>query len=290
MNNSEVHEIKKVAKAERGRLDLGYGPIGMRIFSILRNENIQMLYYKSIDSAEECSLSAFYLRKYSSVLDNYSCYIAINTSLPLDLQIFNVGHEYYHHIDKADLDIHVQRLKDPDDRKTNNKANRFAAEFLLPKESIHEYIKDRNKGDISINDWDSIKLFRLIAQIHIEFQVPYKTIVRRLYEIDSICDSKLKQLLDVNERDRESIYYKIGMAINGDIFHMLNKPTEKSGSESDSINMILSNFENELITLDTTIKDLQLFDKSLQDYGYEIEVDDDDLEDIFELFGGKDIE
>src|SRR5690242_10357156 len=110
----EELEIVELVKTERRKLDLGMGPIGEKIFSVFRDNNIQLLYF-ALESKSPNSLAAFYLEKYSSVTGIHSFYIAINSMVPLDVQIFNSCHEYYHHIDEIDEDLHLRRIGDSDD-------------------------------------------------------------------------------------------------------------------------------------------------------------------------------
>ena len=124
LNPKEALEIVELVKTERRRLDLGMGPIGEKIFSVFRDNNIQLLYF-ALEPKHPNSLTAFYLEKYSSVTGIHSYYIAINSMVPLDLQIFNSCHEYYHHIDEIDENLHLRRFGDSDVLLINAKANRL---------------------------------------------------------------------------------------------------------------------------------------------------------------------
>lgn len=281
---NEVLDIVELAKSTRRSLDLGMGPIGEKIFTVFRDKNIQLLNF-SIELKNSSGLAAFYLQKKSSVTGLESYYIAINTSVPLDIQIFNVCHEYYHHIDDNENMLHLQRISEPDDELINAKANRFAAEFLLPTETLITLVKKHNRGSIKLGNWNDNALLRLIVQVQIDYQVPYKMIVKRLNEIEAIPTGLKDELLSVDERDSESIYYKIGMTINDYAFSKLNTRTNKKGVDTDALNVILQNFDEETITVDTAIKDLSIFDKCLEDFGYDINVLEDDVDEIADLFG-----
>ncbi|KAB3527446.1 ImmA/IrrE family metallo-endopeptidase [Alkaliphilus serpentinus] len=80
----------------------------------------------------------------------------------------------------------MRRIGDSDNLLINAKANRFAAEFLLPTETLSTYVKKHNRGNINLDNWNNHALLRLIAQLQIDYQVPYRMIVKRLHEIDSI--------------------------------------------------------------------------------------------------------
>lgn len=280
----EELNIVELAEAERRKLDLGRGPLGEKIFSVLRDINVQLLYFIS-KPKEDNALAAFYLKKFSSVTNMNSYYIAINTSMPLDLQVFNASHEYYHHIDEVEQNLHIHRLKDPDDEIINAKANRFAAEFLLSTESLNKFVKKHNRGEINLNTWELISLLRLVAQLQIDFQVPYRMIVKRLYEIKAVDSNNKEKLLSIDERDEESLYYRIGKTINENTFDKLNTPSSKVGIEPETLNVILQNYDESMITVDTAVRDMELFGKTLQDFGYSIEVLDEDIDELIDLFG-----
>ncbi len=284
---NEELDIVELVKTNRRSLDLGMGPIGEKIFTVFRDNNIQLLNF-DLELKNSSGLAAFYLEKKSSVTGLESYYIAINTSAPLDIQIFNACHEYYHHIDDNENIIHLQRISEPDDELTNAKANRFAAEFLLPTESLVTLVKKHNRGSIRLEKWNENALLRMIVQVQIDYQVPYKMIVKRLNEIEAIDTELREKLLTIDERDSENTYYKIGMTINDYTFSKLNKATNKSGVDTEALNVILQNFDEETITVDSTIKDLKIFNKKLEDFGYDINVLEDDIDEIAELFGDDD--
>jgi len=76
------------------------------------------------------------------------------------------------------------------------KANRFAAEFLVPEEVF------RNELNIRNIKTDSIELREIIELMDV-FLVPYKTLVRRLYEIDYISLEKCNRLLSEDDRKED---------------------------------------------------------------------------------------
>lgn len=283
----EELDIVELARTERRKLDLGMGPLGEKIFAVLRDNNIQLLYF-TLEPKDSKGLAAFYLKKYSSVTGIHSYYIAINTSIPLDLQIFNACHEYYHHIDEIDDSLHLRRMGEPDDELIDAKANRFAAEFLLPTESLTTYVKKHNRGEVFLKNWSKNAILRLIAQIQIDYQVPYRMIVKRLYEVDSINSIEKEDLLAIDERNENSVYYKIGKTMNDYIFKKLNTATLKSGVDSEALNVILQNYDEGIITVDTTVKDLKLFSKTLEDFGYSIDILEEDIDELNDLFEDDD--
>lgn len=81
--------------------------------------------------------------------------------------------------------------------KEDLKANRFAAEFLVPEEVFRNELNIRN-----INK-DSIEL-REIIELMDAFLVPYKTLVRRLYEIGYITIEKCNIFLLEEDRKEDT--------------------------------------------------------------------------------------
>jgi len=286
LNPQESLEIVELAKSKRRLLDLGMGPIGEKIFTVFRDNNIHLLYFE-LDQESSNSLAAIYINKFSSVTGIRSFYIALNSKVPLDLQIFNACHEYYHHIDEIQDSFHVTRIGEPDDKLINAKANRFAAEFLLPTETLVTHVRKHNRGAINLDNWNQLMLLRFIAQIQIDYQVPYRMIVKRLREIEAIKEDIFENLLSIDERYNESVYFKIGIALNKEEFIKINSVTEKAGVDADSLGLILQNYDEGLITIDGAVKDLGIFNKKLEDFGYEVEILDDDIDEILDLFGDE---
>ncbi len=280
----EEWDIVELAKSTRRKLDLGMGVLGEKIFKVFRDNDIILFYFK-LNSKDAESLAAFYLEKYSSVTDITSYYIAVNSLVPLDLQIFNACHEFYHHLDDKKDKLHINRLCNPDDSLISAKANRFAAEFLLPTETLKAFVKKYNRGEVDLENWTIQAILRLITQLQIDYQVPYRMIVKRLKEIDAIKSELREKLLEINERDIDSIYYKIGSAVNNQLFDKLNSVSDKKGVESEALNVILQNFDEDTITLDVVVDDLKIFNKKIEDFGYDIDIDDDDIDEIKDLFG-----
>lgn len=287
LSPQEELNIVDLAEVERRKLDLGSGPIGEKIFTVFRNINIQLLFF-TLTKKDVNGLEAFYLKKYSSITGVSSHYIAINCWVPLDLQIFNSCHEYYHHIDDIHDSIHIKRFGDSDDKIINAKANRFAAEFLLPTESLQKYIKKHNRGEMFIGNWPINSLLRIIIQLQIDYQVPYRMIAKRLNEIKAIDTEALQALLLVDERNQESSYFRIGLTMNQDLFRKLNVSFARNSVDSEALNLILKNYDEELISVDTAIKDLEVFGRTIEDFGYKVEVDESDLDELEELFGDYD--
>lgn len=126
------------------------------------------------------------------------CYI--NSYIPLEKQVFAAAHELYHIlydvIEKGELISREAIDEELAANKTNRedlKANRFAAEFLVPEEVFRNELSIRGvlKNCIDLN---------VVVELMDVFLVPFKTIVRRLYEIDYISCDKLREFLVEEDR------------------------------------------------------------------------------------------
>ena len=84
---------------------------------------------------------------------------------------------------------------------------------------------------------------------------------------------------EIDERDSEGEYFKIGSAIDQETFEKLNKVTKLKGTDAKNLNVILKNYEDELIDAEEAAECLDLFNRHLTDFGIEPEQFDSDGED-----------
>jgi len=281
LDMKDVFEIGEMAKQKRRYFDVGMQPIGDNIFKLIRKENIYLIYSAvEIDEKRDNNFSAIYvsIKEGAGELN----FIGLNRADYFDKQIFALAHELYHHFIKTPL--HFCRLSDEDHNITELKANRFAAEFLLPTDRLENEIREVNGGDIKLNSWKISAIIRFIARLHCEYRLPYKAIVRRLEEIKAIDKNQYELLLQEPVRDIHSNYYNIGCSINNEMFEVLNKKTYKTGVDGNDLEKIIRNYEDDLISISELIESLDIFGKKIEDFGVEEEVDIEDLEELSEYF------
>lgn len=174
----DLEELRQQARSkltEHGKLN---DRIGDQIFALL-SLYARVLYYP----LEQDGPWGFVLLK------DDRPFVAINTAIPVDKQIFAAAHELYHiwfdqtadYIPStvlSEIDEHGAPL-DPAERK----ANRFAAEFLveegLLKQEMHTY--DIMPGRVMLKD------VLVLANL---FSVPYETMVKRLCETNAITEKE----------------------------------------------------------------------------------------------------
>lgn len=193
LSKSEVKDVINKANELAGRYKKTNRIIKEEIFKIIEM-NSKTLYYPTKD--DDICGAVYKSKKYKI---SY-----INTYIPLEKQVFAAAHELYHilysEVDNNELissNILDERLPTNKINKEDLKANRFAAEILVPKEVLINEIDIRDIKENSIDIREIIELMDI-------FLVPYKTIIRRLYEIEYITKEKYINLLNQEDRNEES--------------------------------------------------------------------------------------
>ena len=200
LNSKAIDEIRSKARKKLNEYSKLNDVIGGQIFNILELEN-KVLYYP-IEDEEVWGFSEKIKGK---------SFVWINTAIAYDKQVFAAAHELYHLWFENDGEVILKK----DIEEMNNcvsiseselKANRFAAEFLINEElllqEIRTYSMDKNKIDIK----DIIKLSNL-------FIVPYKTMVKRLYEIKLISQKRYTQLMELSNKEVEVWRNRLGLSL-----------------------------------------------------------------------------
>lgn len=284
LNEVQIDEIRKLAEDERRFLGfVGETPIANDVFLILDKLDIILLEYPIEPEGDRPAFSAVIM--YSEENDKKLAFIGLNTADYYDKQIFAIAHELYHYYTKSGS--HLSRPEDEENNLIETKANRFAAEFMLPKTALESIILKEFKTS-SLQKIQHKTLLRFIARLQCTWWLPYRSIVKRLHEIGAISLQQYTELYAINERELEGEYGKIGQAINKDIFLKLNQPTNNIGIPPNEIEIIIRNFEDNLIDEDKFAETLSLFNRTPDEFGYEIKVSEDDLDELEALFGGED--
>lgn len=193
LSKEELEEIVNKVNMCLGKYKKSNRIIKEDIFKILEM-NAKIIYYP-IEDDDICGF-VYKFKGYKF------CYI--NSYIPLEKQVFAAAHELYHIlydvIEKGEL-ICMEAIDE--ELTTNNtnredlKANRFAAEFLVPEDVI------RNELSIRGILKDSFDLNGVVELMDV-FLVPFKTIVRRLYEIDYISKDKFREFLAKEDRKEKT--------------------------------------------------------------------------------------
>jgi Zn-dependent peptidase ImmA (M78 family) len=284
LNEVQVDEIRKLAGDERRFLGfVGETPIANDIFTILDRLDIMLLEYPIEPEGDRPAFSAAIM--YSEEDDKKLTFIGLNTADYYDKQIFAIAHELYHYYTKSGS--HLSRPEDEESSLIEVKANRFAAEFLLPETVLESIVLDAFKTS-SLEKIQHKTLLRFIARLHCTWWLPYRSLVRRLHEIGAISSEQYAELYSVDERDLQGEYGKIGQATNKEEFLKLNQPTKNIGTSPNEIEIIIRNFEDNLIDEDKFAETLSLFNRTPDEFGYEIKVSQDDIDELDAFFSGED--
>jgi Zn-dependent peptidase ImmA (M78 family) len=283
-NNSlsikDIKKIKDLAKEKRGSLGCsGDLPIANDLYMILEKYRIVLLEYPIEDESDRPTFSA--VMHYCDFEGEPIIFIGLNTADYYDKQVFAIAFELYHFYENGGKHFRLQNYSE--DNLIETKANRFAAEFLLPEEALRNKIFDEFNS-FSLKNISTNVLLRFIARMHCIWWLPYRSLVKRLLEIDAITNTQYQLLYEVDERKVEGEYRKIGQTIQKDIFTKLNTKTKTINSSSWAIETVIRNFENNLIDEDSFVKILGLFDKQPEDFGHKITVSQFDIDEIKDFF------
>lgn len=283
LSSKQIYELSEMAKEKRRELDIGTAPMGDNILKFIREKGIKLIYVPIVNRENE---ELFFSAVYVSLKQDKSKtkFIGLNTNDYYDNQIFALGHEIYHYYEESN--IHLCIISNDKQSIRELKANRFAAEFLLPTDKLEKEIKEVNDGETQLYKWKHSTLLRLIARLHCEYRLPYKAIVKRLLEISAINEKQYQELFNEPTRNENDEYYIIGLSINPEIFKLLNSKTNKKGVEGSDLETIARNYEDGIISITDFIESLGLFGKKIQDFGIEEDIiDTEDLAEMQEMFG-----
>lgn len=281
LTSQDIYELSEMAKEKRRELDIGLSPMGDNILKFIREKGIKLVYIPiENNESEDLFFSAVYVCLKEDGKKHK--FIGVNTNDYYDNQIFALAHELYHFYEETQ--IHLCRITSADKPHRELKANRFAAEFLLPTERLEKEIKNVNDGNCSLVDWKHSTILRFIARLHCEYRLPFKAIVRRLLELKAINEIQFEELYKEDTRKKKSDYYIIGKNINPEIFENLNSKTRKTGVDGNDLESIVRNYEDDIISISELIESLSMFDKKILDFGIEEEIDLYDFDDMPGIF------
>jgi len=286
LNEVQIEEIRRLARDKREYLGIASEvPIGNDIFALLGKLGIILLEYPIYSVEDSPSFSAAIM--YSKEDNKELTFIGLNTADYFDKQVFAIAHELYHYFTKTGS--HISRLNEIESNIIEAKANRFAAEFLFPEIALKSIIIDEFKTS-KLTKISDKTLMRFIVRLQCTWWLPYRSIVKRLNEICAISEEQYNRFYDINVRDFDGEYAKMGLALNSEIYIKLNKKTNTIGTSAKDIEIIIRNFEDGLIDEDKFAEVLDLFNKTPDDFGYKITVSDEDLAEFDAFFSGGNLD
>lgn len=284
LSASQIEDIRSRASKVR-RLFGVYEevPIANDIFVLLERKNIILCEYPFASSGEshtDASLTRF------ETGDEPIVFIGLNTSLPYDEQIFALAHELYHYTTQTGKSYSDEESEDPVIEK---KADRFAAELLLPKSALrNQVIKEFKTDRIEANQ--ERRVLRFIVRLQCEWWLPYHAILNRIYEEGHIGKELFNSLYGIDDRNPNSTYGRLFRAIDKEKYDFLNCRTKRKGVSIAALETIILNYEDGMVSDKEFIELLNLFGKKPEDMGFELVACREDLEELEELFGGDELD
>lgn len=200
LSSGEIADVQRQARAKLGECRKTQDVIGTQIFSIL--SLYARVFYYPLGKIGPWGITYMWGLDSDDLAEKP--FVAINTSISVDEQVFAAAHELYHiWFDEKAEAIPALILGETDERGaqldfSELKANRFAAEFLVAEEMLLQEIRIYSITPHKISVKDILRLATL-------FTVPYKTMVKRLHEIEALTMEEREQYLAKPESSIEQL-------------------------------------------------------------------------------------
>lgn len=256
-NNHISQEIIRKINAEVALINqensfIAPGCLKDEIFGLLEKMGTLIFY-----PFEEVDLWGIYVCK------NEKHYFIINSSIPLEKQVFAGAHELAHSLDMAKVKFEIVTADLMTEYVNNKKygekikeadmiANRFAAELLVSKKQLQERFDELPEA------YNNTIKAVLLSDI---FLVPYKAIVKRFSETEIIKDEKtVHELLSVDDKTIKSIAERYECCRRN---FEISREMRLGGYTNKALMM----YEHELSTFKELKEKLELIQKNPEDFG-----------------------
>ena len=191
LTEAEALKVKDYAASKLGVCRKMNDIIGTQIFQIL-SRHARVIYYPL---GKESVWGFTRIKGARGGGQSQKPFVVINSSIPIDCQVFAAAHELYHIWEDDKVDVVPAYVMDDETGDRNElKANRFAAEFLVEEELL---IKELRTYGIA-SDNVSLKDILILSEL---FCVPYRTMVKRLFEIGFITKTDRNRFLNASEQE-----------------------------------------------------------------------------------------
>ncbi|MDY4067825.1 ImmA/IrrE family metallo-endopeptidase [Bullifex sp.] len=191
LTEAEALKVKDYAASKLGVCRKMNDIIGTQIFQIL-SLHARVIYYPL---GKESVWGFTRIKGARGGGQSQKPFVVINSSIPIDCQVFAAAHELYHIWEDDKVDVVPAYVMDDETGDRNElKANRFAAEFLVEEELL---IKELRTYGIA-SDNVSLKEILILSEL---FCVPYRTMVKRLFEIGFITKTDRNRFLNASEQE-----------------------------------------------------------------------------------------
>lgn len=272
LDDRQIYEIKRLAVDTRHFLGVAHNvPIGNDIRLLLEKKDIILCEYPYPDVQGTHTYGNITWVKTEA---GDITFIGLNTSGYYDEQIFALAHELYHYNTRTGRAYTLDT--DSEDKLLEKKADRFAAELLLPRDALDDaVIAFFDNSDVRKES--DIRILRFVAKLQCDWWLPFQSIVNRLLEEDKIDKKQFDRLYDLDCRSEDGQYRRLLRSNDAEIAELLNKKTKTVGISGKVIETTINNYEDGYIDDDEFYKLMSLFGKKPQDYGFDflVEIDDD---------------
>lgn len=273
LDKNDILRIKSLA--EEKRAEYGIGPIGRDIFRYIREKEPNIFFEKEPFDNKDLDAVLFLPDP-----NKNNAYIILNSNQPLFNQIFATAHEYYHYIE--DLETVKQNPKvcsmSSLGDKSEQKASRFAAEFLLPEQALKKVITRY----LSIMNLDSLEqdiahIAAICYALTIRYCMPVKAILFRLCEEGYIKD---EASLISNYEFVKNLMREIKTQYSRELEELLSN--ENPYIEEVMYKLIPKAYNSGFVSLEQVIEDAEALKLNIEDImeTLDIETDIEDDEDI----------
>lgn len=252
-------ELEEQALGKMAAIHKGTIVLKDEVFKILADNSILLQY--PIEDDEICGFVCLKKGRLFSYVNSY---------IPYEKQVFAAAHELYHiwfdkeflatgELLRSDV-IDLALEKGLNDREA--RANRFAAILLVPEEVLISEL-----AYMQLKRGDAVELGHIVKLMD-QFKVPYKTMVRRLYEISYLDSETCGKLLEVPDRDEKTGVRALQRRMQlGDELNRRTKMVRFNGLVDHSI----SAYEEGKISEDKLKYLLSLMRKSPEEFGIKLE-------------------
>lgn len=188
--------------------------------------------------------------------------VVLNTNYTLGHERFTGAHELYHLTYNQDV-LRREHLMLSGNNEEENKAQGFAAEFLMPEDGVKDsFYKVVGEG-ISV---DQVEARHVIRMQHV-FQVSYLAMLKRLIQLNLCAVKRYEFLRDYGSLERTEELQKITRREGYEI-HLI-QPSLITSISDEYIQATRSNFEKKNISYGKLFEVLAYVGKTPQGYGHE---------------------
>ena len=191
LTEAEALKVKDYAASKLGVCRKMNDIIGTQIFQIL-SLHARVIYYPL---GKESVWGFTRIKGARGGGQSQKPFVVINSSIPIDCQVFAAAHELYHIWEDDKVDVVPAYVMDDETGDRNElKANRFAAEFLVEEELLIKELRTYGIASDNVSLKDILILSELLC-------VPYRTMVKRLFEIGFITKTDRNRFLNASEQE-----------------------------------------------------------------------------------------